>query len=212
MIDTEFYIPETEFESRAALPRVLPDRRRHKRVEVSCLGRFMRADKSEHTCRLVNVSVGGAALHADQEVDLGEHVIAYFDEIGRVDGPVVRMIEGGFALRILATEHRREKLAAQLTWLINRKTLGIPDARRHDRTVAENVESSLMLPNGSQLACRVLDVSISGASVALTMRPDIGTMVNLGRLRAKVVRHHEQGVGLQFLDIQNPSALRRHFR
>ena len=29
--------------------------------------------------------------------------------------------------------------------------------------------------------------------------------------RAKVVRHHDNGVGLQFLDIQNPAALRRHF-
>ena len=47
------------------------------------------ADKTEHTCKLINVSVGGAALQTEETLELGEHIIAYFDEIGRIDGPVV---------------------------------------------------------------------------------------------------------------------------
>jgi hypothetical protein len=58
---------------------------------------------------------------------------------------------------------------------------------------------------------RQLDVSVSGASVATDARPDVGSEVTLGKLRAKVVRYHEQGFGVQFLDIQNPTALRRYF-
>ena len=30
-------------------------------------------------------------------------------------------------------------------------------------------------------------------------------------LRARVVRHHPEGFGVQFIDIQNPAALRRYF-
>lgn len=188
-----------------------PDRRRHKRVELQCLGRFMRADKAEYPCKLQDVSVGGAAILSPQPVSLSEHVIAYFDEIGRIDGPVVRLIEGGFAMQIQATQHRREKMAAQLTWLINRKVLGIPEARRHDRIVPKQMEAILQFADGSQVEVRVLDVSISGASVALENLPPLGTEVNLGRLRARVARHHDQGVALQFIDIQNPLALRKHF-
>jgi hypothetical protein len=188
-----------------------PDRRRHKRVEMHCLGRFMRTDKAEYPCKLVDVSVGGAALHSPQAVSLGEHVIAYFDEIGRIDGPVVRLIDGGFAMQIQATQHRREKMAAQLTWLINRKVLGIPEARRHDRVVPKQMDSVLQFADGTQIEVRILDVSISGASVAIDPLPPIGTELLLGRLRARVARHHDQGVALQFLDIQNPLALRKHF-
>ncbi|MEZ5773860.1 MAG: PilZ domain-containing protein [Hyphomicrobiaceae bacterium] len=193
------------------LERTPSERRRHKRIPLLCLGRFMRADKTEHTCKLINVSVGGAALQTEETLELGEHIIAYFDEIGRIDGPVVRFIDGGFAIQIQATQHRREKLAAQLTWLINRRALGIPEARRHDRMSTENVASSMTLSDGRQVACRMLDISISGASVATAARPPLGSEILVGRLRAKVMRHHDQGIGVQFLDIQNPSALRRHF-
>lgn len=195
----------------ASLEDMRTNRRRHKRVEIQCLGRFMRADKAEYPCRLENVSVGGAALKSPQSVALGEHVIAYFDEIGRIDGPVTRLIDGGFAMQIQATQHRREKLAAQLTWLINRKALGVPEARRHDRIVPKNLESVLTLPDGRQVPVRMIDVSISGASVAFEGGLPIGTEVLLGRLRARVARAHDQGLALQFIDIQHPLALRKHF-
>ena len=141
----------------------------------------------------------------------GERVIAYFDHIGGIEGTVVRCFEGGFAIRFSATQHKREKLAAQLTWLINRDELTGIDERRHGRTAPRNATSSLRLAEGLVIACQVLDVSISGASIGTEARPAIGSEVMLGKLRGKVVRHHAQGIGLQFLDIQNPTALRRYF-
>lgn len=212
MADFAEFVTEEDLERAGVLPRIGPDLRRHKRVSLSCLGRYMREDRSEHTCRLVDVSVGGASIHSLTTVRVGEKVIAYFDEIGRIEGAVVRSFDGGFAIQMNLSQHRREKLAAQLTWMINRKTLGIPDARRHDRAMSNApVEAQMTLADRAIVTCRVLDVSISGASIAIEPRPVIGMNVLLGRLRAKVVRHHDNGVGLQFLDIQNPAALRRHF-
>jgi hypothetical protein len=69
----------------------------------------------------------------------------------------------------------------------------------------------LKLAEGLAVQCRVLDVSLSGASIGTEARPAIGSEVHLGRLRARVMRHHERGIGLQFLDIQDPEALRRYF-
>jgi hypothetical protein len=192
------------------LSRIVPDRRLHKRISVTLLGRYMRESKEEHPCKLVDISAGGAAIMSPVPVPLGERVVAYFDHIGGIEGMVVRELDGGFAIKINATKHKREKLAAQLTWLANRSELAA-DGRRHDRVTPKNGDSMLQLSEGIMLTCRVLDVSISGASIATPARPEIGTEVVLGKLRARVVRHHPQGFGVQFIDIQNPTALRRYF-
>jgi hypothetical protein len=202
----------TTFARRAQgiLSRIVPDRRRHKRIAVTLLGRFMRENKEEHPCKLIDISAGGAAIASSVAVPIGERVVGYFDHIGGIEGQVVRELDSGFAFKINATRHKREKLAAQLTWLANRAELAA-DGRRHDRITPTNGESVLQLAEGIVLTCRVLDVSISGASIATPARPDIGTEVTLGKLRGRVVRHHPQGFGVQFIDIQNPVALRRYF-
>jgi hypothetical protein len=71
--------------------------------------------------------------------------------------------------------------------------------------------SKLILPDGSVHNCRVIDVSLSGASVACAVKPPIGTQVVLGRMRGRVVRHHEQGLALQFVELQDPDSLARTF-
>ena len=138
------------------LSRIVPDRRRHKRISVTLLGRFMRENKEEHPCKLVDVSAGGAAVMSPVTVPLGERVVAYFDHIGGIEGKVARVFEGGFAFKINATKHKREKLAAQLTWLANRSELAV-DGRRHDRITPNIGDSALQLSEGITLTCRVLD-------------------------------------------------------
>lgn len=190
--------------------RITPDRRRHKRVNVTLLGRFMRASRQEYPCKLIDISVGGASMMSPVPVTPEEKIVAYFDHIGGIEGTVVRNFEGGFAIKFIATQHRREKLAAQLTWLINREHFPGLEERRHERIVPKNTASSLKI--GEQLfACQIIDVSISGAAINTEQRPPIGSEVLLGRLRARVMRHHDAGIGVQFLDIQAPTALRRYF-
>lgn len=70
--------------------------------------------------------------------------------------------------------------------------------------------SKLILPNGDVHNCRVIDVSLSGASVACAVKPPMGTVVILGRMRGRVVRHHDQGVP-QFVELQDPDSLARTF-
>ena len=193
------------------LTRTPADRRRYKRVALTLLGRFMRANKQEYPCKLYDVSVGGAAIMAPVEVEEGERIVAYFDQLGGLEGNVVRLFDGGFAIQLNATQHKREKLVAQLTWLINRSELKGEDERKHERVVPNNTESMMKLDEGIVVPVRVLDVSISGASIGTEARPPIGQEILLGKLRAVVVRHHSKGIGVRFRDIQNPAALRNHF-
>jgi hypothetical protein len=187
------------------------DKRRHKRVAITLLGRFMRANRHEYPCRLNDISVGGAAINSPVTVDEGERIVVYFDHIGGLEGSVVRVFEGGFAMQFRTTARKREKLAAQLTWLLNRDVLSGITERRHERGSAADQNKTVVLDTGETLDCEVVDVSISGASLRMDMRPPIGSSLMLGRMRGRVMRHHDHGIGVQFVDIQEPEALRRHF-
>lgn len=195
-------------------PSDVADKRRHIRFEMDLLGRFMRSNKQEYPCRLNNISVGGGSFMAPVVVQEGERIIAYLDQIGGLEGTVVRVFDGGFALKFTASLHKREKLGAQITWLINRSELDGIESRRpgHERITSGNNTTIMRLPDDQEHEVLLQDVSISGASVTTTTRPPLGTHVTLGKLRALVVRHHPEGLGVQFLDIQNPDALRRYFR
>lgn len=202
--------------SSGLLSRNVSDRRRHKRVALELLGRFMRENKQEHACKLIDISAGGAAIKplTPVPVETGERVVAFFDHVGGIEGTVVRALEGGFAIKLAATRHKREKLADTLTWLANRPELSGEQERRHERIVPRGGRQRLQLAEGIVLECQLLDISVSGASIGDTpARPPIGMEVIIGNnnLRARVVRHHAQGFGVQFLDIQNQAALRRQF-
>jgi hypothetical protein len=191
-------------------PVILPfreERRRHQRVRVNLLGRYMLADRREFPCQVVNMSPGGMALLAPIAGNPGERVIAYVDHVGRLEGVIARHFENGFAMTISATTRKRDKLAAQLTWLANRHILGLPEDRRHGRIVPRNPLGRLILPNGINVACRVMDISQSGAAIATDQRPELGAAITIGRTPGRVVRHLDDGIAVEFSRLQHPDFL-----
>ena len=191
-------------------PRVVSlgdERRRFQRVRVNLLGRYMLADRREFPCQVVDMSPGGMALIAPVNGKAGERVIAYIDHLGRLEGVIVRQFQNGFAMTIAATPRKRDKLASQLTWLANRHVLGLPEDRRHGRVVPRDPVSNLVLPDGSTLQCRVIDMSLSGAAVLSDTRPPIGALVALGKTQGRVVRHLETGFAVEFTRLQQPDFL-----
>jgi hypothetical protein len=192
--------------------RILPlseERRRFQRVRVNLLGRYMLADRREFPCQVVNMSPGGMALMAPVVGQPGERVIAYVDHLGRLEGVIARLIENGFAMTIAATARKRDKLAAQLTWLANRQILNLPEDRRHGRIIPRNPMARLIMPNGINLTCRVIDMSQSGAAVSMAadQRPDVGALVTIGKTTGRVVRHLEDGFAIEFTRLQHPDSL-----
>ena len=193
-------------------PKSLPlaeERRRHQRVKVNLLGRYMLADRREFPCQVINMSPGGIALAAPVSGEPGERVIAYIDHLGRLEGKIARKLDNGFAMTVEATLRKRDKLAAQLTWLANRHILNLPEDRRHGRFTPRNPLARLIMPNGNNVACRVIDLSQSGAAVAIApdLRPAVGAMVTLGKTVGRVVRHIEEGFAVEFTRLQHPDFL-----
>jgi hypothetical protein len=194
-------------EQRSSLRALSEDRRRHQRVKVNLLGRYMLPDRREFPCQVVNMSPGGMALIAPVGGVAGERVIAYVDHLGRLEGKIARLFQNGFAMTISATARKRDKLAAQLTWLANRSILALPEDRRHGRIVPRNPVGRLILPSGVNLTCRIIDVSESGAGVATDQRPPIGALVTLGKVQGRVVRHLEDGFAVEFTRLQHPDSV-----
>src|SRR6266567_6356506 len=151
-------------QKKAVILPLSEERRRFQRVRVNLLGRYMLADRREFPCQVTNMSPGGMAIVAPVVGQNGERVIAYVDHVGRLEGVIARQFQNGFAMTIAATPRKRDKLAAQLTWLANRHILGLPEDRRYGRITPRNPMARLILPNGVNLSCRVIDISASGAA------------------------------------------------
>jgi hypothetical protein len=186
------------------------DRRRNQRVTVNLLGRFMLEDRREFPCQTQNMSPGSVALTTPIVGRVGERVIAYIDHIGRVEGQITRAYEGGFAMNINATLRKKDKLAAKLTWLANRHELNLPEDRRHDRVTPNITSVTVSLPDGREYRAKVVDMSLSGSALALEVKPPIGSPLLIGKLRASVVRHFEEGVAIEFATLQTVSSLEQN--
>ncbi|KRA45672.1 PilZ domain-containing protein [Devosia sp. Root635] len=172
------------------------------RVKVSVLGRYMLADRREFPCQILEMSPGDAVVIAPVAGVAGEKVIAYVDHVGRIEGTILNQMEGGFLMDIAASPRKRDKMAAQLTWLANKDVLNLPEDRRHERVVPDIRHSTVVLDDGRRYNCKIIDISLSGAAIELDVRPAMGTPVTLGRMRARVVRHFQNGVAVEFASAQ----------
>lgn len=187
------------------------ERRNFQRVRVKIYGRFMLEDRSEHPCQVIDMSPGNVAFRTDRIGQPGERVIAYIDHIGRIEGVVTRTLDDGFAMTVIASERKKDKLAAQLTWLANKHELDLPEDRRHERVAPRNPMSVLHLTDGRQYQCRIIDLSLSGAAIEIDVKPAIGVQVVLGTMRGQVVRHFEDGIAIEFAVVQHAETLDTEF-
>lgn len=178
------------------------DEGRFQRVRVSVLGRYMLADRREFPCQIVEMSPGDAMVIAPVSGNVGERVIIYLDHLGRVEGTILALTDGGFRMDLVASPRKRDKMAAQLTWLANKDLLNLPEDRRHERVVPDIRHSSIRLEDGRHYNCKITDISLSGAAVEIDVRPALGTPITLGRMRARVVRHFSDGIAVEFASVQ----------
>ena len=186
---------------------IAQERRRHQRVKISVLGRYMLENRREYPCQAVNMSPGGIALIAPVAGNVGDRVIAYVDHLGRLEGHLARLLQNGFAMTISATPRKRDMLAAQLTWLANRSILNLPEDRRHGRFVPKIAGARLIMPNGTNIGVRIIDISLSGAGISTAERPEIGAHVTIGKIPGRVVRHLDTGFAIEFTRLQHPDSV-----
>jgi len=187
-------------EQKSILPAT-EERRRFQRVKVHLLGRYMLPDRREFPCQIINMSPGGSRCCARHRQCRRSR-----DRLSRPYRPGRRQDHPHHRQRLCdehrATARKRDKLAAQLTWLANRDILNLPEDRRHDRIIPRNPIALLTLEDGTKMTCRIIDMSLSGAAIAAENRPPLKSMVLLGKVQSRVVRNLEEGFALEFVHQQ----------
>lgn len=158
----------------------------------------MLPNRSEFPCQSVDMSVGGLLLTAPVKGRVGDRVIVYLEHVGRIEGDIARLTNDGFGMTVMATTRKREKLAAQLTWLANRTALGLPEDRRHDRVQPKISRILLTLDDGTQVPVKLLDMSLSGAAFTADVKLMVTDVVTLGKTQARVMRKFEGGYAVEF--------------
>ena len=130
------------------------------------LGRFMRENKQEYPCKLIDISVGGAAMMSPVVVDDRRAHRRLFRPHRRHRGH-------GRARVRRRLRHQDQRHRAQA-----REACCPADLARQPRRAGRRAKSAgtsasprrrqshLQLAEGIVLDCRVLDISISGASIA----------------------------------------------
>ena len=186
----------------------IPDPEQQFQAVQVCFGvRFMLSSGSEFEGQVVQMSPGSALLETEARPALGERVVAYVDHIGRIEGQAWRIEEDGFGVTVEATQRKRDKIAAQLTWFANRDELSLPEDRRHDRVKPKDTRNRLTLPDGRSYPCTVIDLSVSGAAIQIDVRPARGTQVMLGRMKGRVARHFDGGCAIEFAQMNRDLVL-----
>ena len=176
------------------------ERRRYDRVAVTLRGRYMLADGKEFDCQIVDVSPVGFAIRGPLAGDLGERVVAYVEELGRIEGVIVRRAadDEWFALDLRTPLTRRHKLEKKIDWLVRQQAGEATERRRFARFDQEQEQTTLQLSDGRAFVAGLIDMSTSGAALEVDVTPPIGAPVTVGKQRSHVSRHFAGGIAVTF--------------
>jgi hypothetical protein len=186
-------------EGEPALIQARTERRRFRRVRVDLPGRlFTPVNGNEARCQICDLSPGGAAIACEMLPEPGTQVILYVDGFGRFEGHVMRMDDSSFGVLFSCTALKRERTAEQLTLFLNKDMVDETVMRRHERTNQKGF-AKFTRADGQIVQCEVMDISSSGVSLKTDIRPTIGEFILIAQMAGRVARHHEQGIGIEFV-------------
>ena len=170
--------------------------------------RNTRGERRTFPCRAVNVSPDAIALAAPTRGQLGERAFATVEHLGKFKGSIIRLLDGGFVMSIVATDEERTKLAAKIDWFEQFKNFDIADQRADSRFVPQNPRSRIVFADGRSEDCFVLD--LSARAPRFRRRPFLKSapFSRLPPSSARVVRHFDGGFAVRFIERQERAAPR----
>lgn len=190
---------------RSASTRAGQERRRFRRMPLIIGGRMLDPLGREHDCRTADISPGDVRLAAPILPGVGERIVIYLEGLGRMSGAVARRCgEGEVAVIFDFSAHKREKLAEQLTFAVNKDQLGLTEA---PRITGEGVQRARIEIEGvPAFDGEVLDFSLTGMTLKSARTPPlIGSWVRVGGIFGRVARIIEGGFAVDF-ETRPPSA------
>jgi hypothetical protein len=181
------------------------DRRAYERYPIALTGQlFVPAQSAAFACQVNGLSLGGAGVQCAEAPPLKASVVLYIDGFGRFDAIAVHYDDGILGLGFVCTDAKRIRLKEKLVIFANEGLRAVTRLRR-DTRASTNSACYICRPGGDRVLCDVEDISLHGASVKTLVRPPLGEIINIGRTHGRVVRHHETGIGIEFVKSSEPN-------
>jgi PilZ domain len=175
-------------------------------------GRFMLPDMSEHPCQVNDLTPEGALFITTIVPERGAQIVAYLDDIGRVEGLSGDTAPGGFRILFSHKGQRKERFASRLSGRSGKNMTAGTDLRQFARHAPADSQSHIALPDGRIYPCEIIDISLSGAAVKVDVMPSLGTYIMLGKMRGRIVRYVDSGIAIEFLKPLKSSQLSAQLR
>lgn len=176
------------------------ERRREARTPLSQQGRYMLADRSEYPCRSADVSPVGIAISGPRAGALGERVIAYFRDLGRIEGVIVRRKPFWFALDLTASAFRKQRIAERIEWTLAHNRGELRERRARARVEPAAAVSVSLLVGEERFNAQVIDESDVAIALAVEASVDVGANVAVDNWPFRVVRRFEGGIVVRWGD------------
>ncbi len=153
-------------------------------------------------CRARSISVREATITAPVVGSVGEALTVAFQPLGILRGEILRRVDSGFIMSFDVDEAERETLEARIHWLKRKALRAVHERRAHKRVIPRETRSRLVVGAGQFADCFIMDMSRSGVAVSADIKPPVGTLVGVGAVPGRVIRHFECGFAVQFSDLQ----------
>jgi hypothetical protein len=185
---------------KSSAPNAVADEQRaHGRLDIRVAGKlFVPAEEATLDCTVINLSLGGAGLYCPEPPPLDAFVILYVEGFGRFECVTTRFVKGELGLKFLCKDAKRKRLEQDLAAFVRDGVVGVTRLRRHPRAATANKSCEFTRADGQREACELQDISFQGAMLKTAARPAIGEVIQLGQTRGWVIRHHKEGIGVQF--------------
>ena len=172
------------------------ERRTWRRYKVPVAGRLFGVMTSAVDCEVLDLSPGGARIQLPHMVPEGSATL-YIDRIGRIESEICGQEPGEVRLRFACSEARRQSISEVLGQMLQGGVAQITRLRRQNRIPLSNFY--LVRDNGMIVICDALNISQRGLSLRSKVQLPIGEIALLGQSRVRVVRHHEEGMAVEYI-------------
>jgi len=155
-------------------------------------------------CSVLKITPKTIVLAAPVKGAIGEWVNVHFGTLGKFEGPIVKIAQRSFVMRIVATADEASSLAGKIAWVENGTAA---NGRRHTRFVPLESRSTVRLANGTVVPCEIIDYTASGTAVSAEFDLDLGVVVKVGKVFGRVVRKFAGGFAIEFASLQDDRAI-----
>ena len=144
------------------------------------------------------ISVEGIALRSAVVPEVGEALTCSIRHIGVVDARIAASEAESFVVRLSISRPQAVHVARTMVALARAQHRSLDPHRVHRRIAPDRKDITVTFDDGRTVPGRLINVSASGAALALERPVGVGTAITIGATAARVVRLFERGVGAVF--------------